>query len=403
MKNNFKISIISPNGPASWPSVAIIHPELISILKSISKQTEVFNILENKLPSLKDDLWIFPAGSVQIPVLMWLANCFKNPLNRPPAIFIFGGEATKLGYHLWHFRGLFRPEDLWVVACQAEKELLDYWFPGNNRTHVLYHPVSNHFKPAKDKSEVLRLRQKLKIPPNKKVMLYAGRLSQQKNILALLDLLELHKNLNLLVCGDIDSVGIPHLESSKRIHVANALLVEIGKRGLTKRIEFRAFQSQSELKNIMKACDYQVSLSAHYGEDFGYSIVQGLACGLKTIISNWGGHRNWKYLEEKNAVSFVELDWSNGQDVGVPDLATLNNLPKKSPLNFHKNYNKEIKEQLKKIVEFALFQREYSGILALPELVDFWEESARSSKGFLFSSSENKLFQKVVKGYQGQN
>jgi glycosyltransferase involved in cell wall biosynthesis len=401
MKKSLKVSIVTPNIPAPWPSISIINPELIKILKQLLGTALEVDILQRSL-SVADDLWLFPTGTVQVPILKWLARSFPNPLNRPPAIFFFTGEGAKLGYHILHFGKYFRSDDQWVVSSQAEKRLLDYWFPDNNRTIVLHHPVSKEFKPVKDKAEYLLLRKNLNISQNKKIMIYAGRISQQKNITFLLDLLEQDKKLNLMVCGDVDMVGVPHIDNANRAHVSSELITEIGQRGLSSRIEFRPFQSQLELSKLMRASDYQVSLSSHYGEDFGYSIAQGLSCGLRSVLSHWGGHLNWRHLALKGQVTYIDLDWSKGVEVGVPQAGLLLALPKSKPTDFITTYNNEIRIQLMAIINNALSQRNSFSVSARLELINFWEKSSRESSSAMFDSVENDLFKKVIKAYQGQ-
>ena len=401
MKNLTKISIIYPQIPAPWPSVSFVQPILVSIIQEIGLRAKTVNILDKSKPSLSDDLWVFPLGTVQIPILVWMNNSFKTPYNRPPALFFLGGEGAKLGYHLWHYRHLFRADDQWIVSSEAEKNLIDHFFPGNNRTSFLPYPTAKNFKPLKSKTEILKLRSKLKIAENKKVILYAGRLSRQKNILSLLDLIESKKNYNLLFCGDIDLLGTPHLPAKEAPNISNSLIKEIGMRGLTKKIEFRPFQSQIELQKIMQVCDYQVSLSAHYGEDFGYSIAQGLACGLKTILSDWGGHRNWKFLEQEKSVSYVDLNWEKGIDIGVPDLNSLSTFPRNSPLNFSNSYNKEIKDKLKLLIYSPAMLVNNGPIVTHPEIKDFWDLNKKTPRSTMFISNEDTLFKKVVKAYQG--
>jgi glycosyltransferase involved in cell wall biosynthesis len=395
MKICFPVSILLPNAPASWPSLSIILPEMIALFRDTFEQVEIIDILESSTPSIIDKLWIVPPGIVQIPVLSWMRHNFANPLARPKALFFLGGEGAKICFHLIQYQDIFRPDDQWIVSCEAEKELIDGWFPGNNRTSVLNYPTSNLFKPLKDNDEVIKIRKTQGLHLEQEIMLYAGRISQQKNLVELLTVLEMHPHLHLLVCGDIDSVGVPHLAESSKIHIGHSLMMEIGKRHLTKRITFRPFQSQSELCKLMQASDYQISLSAHYGEDFGYSIAQGLSCGLKTVLSHWGGHRNWKNLE---GVSYVELDWGNRRQIGKPILNQLYKLPSTPNKDFFSYYNQNIKQNLQSIV---VNQKEGS-IRPSSEIINFWEDSKKKNTEFLFSTTENPIFQRVTRSYKGK-
>lgn len=397
-----KISVIIPNAPASWPGVSVIQTEFIQILQNHFSKLKKFDFLDKPKASIKDDVWIFPAGSVQVGTLKWLRQNYPRPEERPPAVFLWGGEGAKLGYHIWHFRDVFRFDDQWVVGCQAEKNLLDYWFPNNNRTHVMFHPVAQQFVPVRNIESKKDLRHRLELPATQKIMLYAGRLSQQKNILPLLDLLDRFPKVKLLVCGDTDSVGVPHLQGAKAQHVPSALMEAVGDRRLSSRIEFRPFQSQVQLRSIMQACDYQVSLSAHYGEDFGYSIAQGLCCGLKTILSEWGGHHNWKSIGDGGHLSYVELDWTKNIEVGIPLLKKNIFLPKSAvPKDFIKSYRLTVQNQLMQVLNNAVASSGHLQTRA--DLIHFWEMVKKVPQPQMFSSPEHPLFQNVIKAYQGRS
>jgi glycosyltransferase involved in cell wall biosynthesis len=397
--------VMTPNAPAYWPSVSTIFPEFIRLLESIFPRMQRYDLLsETKLPK-KSDVWIFPSGSVQSYTLNWLRAHFPEPLSRPPAIFLLGGEGAKLGYHLFHYRNIFRPDDQWVVACDAEKVLLDEFFPDNGRTHVMYHPVASQFRPAKNAKAKQELRKTLGLPSRAPLMLYAGRLSQQKNILSLVELLSFAPKIKLIVCGDVDTVGASHLQGAKPQHVPSAVIDQIRRLGMSKRVEFRPFLSQTDLRAMMQACDYQVSLSAHYGEDFGYSIAQGLCTGLKTVLSDWGGHLNWRELADAGHVSYVSLDWSNEAEIGQPVLNKNLKLPKRAlPRDFHRAYQRRIRDQFLGILQSALAlehrSESQSELRIDPELAGFWNEVAKKPTAAMYSSTAHPLFQRVVKQYQ---
>ncbi len=403
-----KVTLILTSSAATWPSVSTILPELLTGIQDLINNIKTWNVLDHRVTAKrfeKDDFWIFPIGSVQMPILNWLSRSYKVPGDRPPAIFYLNGEGAKLAYHLWHFRKVFRPEDLWVVSCEAEKKLIDHWFPGNRRTVVAYYPVAREFRPSQSLEEKLKLRRKLNLPAREKILLYAGRISQQKNIIELFNLLQTQKKMKLLICGDIDSLGIPHLERAHRMHLAHLLMTEIGRRQISHRVEFRPYQSQIELQKIMRACDFQVSLSAHYGEDFGYSILQGLASGLKTILSRWGGHQNWSFLNEQ--VQWIDLDWSEEKDVGKPILKQNFRISNEHAPSFRVMYQPKVKKQLHELLNQMdsrlSLNSEHIDISTHPELDSYWESIAKKPRTFMFRSAKDRLFQKVIKAYQGHD
>lgn len=398
-KKNLSISLLSVNGPSTWPSVGLVSSELKKSLKALYPQIKEYKILESSKHPIKDDLWIIPVGLVHHQLMKWLKENFKTPYLRPRIIFFLGGEGAKLCYNLYFYKDLFRVDDEWVVSSHVEKKLLDYYFPANHRTSVLFYPVDKKFKPLKNNSEKLALRKKLNLPTSKALMLYAGRISVQKNIFSMLDFLEQHLEMHLVVCGDVDSLGLPHFDSDTKLHLPILIVEEIAKRKLGARIEFRNFLSQVELRKTMQACDYQVSMSAHYGEDFGYSIAQGLAVGLKSVLTHWGGHLNWKSFFKESEMTYIELDWEQNPRMGIPKTRTIK-LPNKSKVDFQKIYQQQFKSELGKIIYNTEFKLRKIDPIVRAELTDYWNEIKNTPRSSMYLTSEDVQFKNVVKFYK---
>lgn len=130
-------------------------------------------------------------------------------------------------------------------------------------------------------------------------IIYAGRLTPQKNILGVMQTFNLAKeivpNLKLHIAGNFHDISYPlhglalNLEAFKKdfydqIEKSNGGIIYHGQLG------------QEELLDLNSTCDYTLSMSTHHDEDFGVSIAQGLAQGLIPIVSNWGGHPNYTRL-----------------------------------------------------------------------------------------------------------
>jgi glycosyltransferase involved in cell wall biosynthesis len=201
------ITVFKQNVPF-WPSISYIQPVLLKAILAAFPKAKIVDLLDKNLkPSLEDDLWIFLPGSVQIPTLQWLSKNSNNPMSRPRSLFFLNAEAAKLCIQLFHFRHLFREDDVWSVTCAAEKKLIDRWFPGNSNTVLNYYPVDTAtFFPTKKS-----FRKKFGLPEDKQLILYSGRLSLQKNISFVLDFILRFPKLHLVLCGDIDSLGVPHI------------------------------------------------------------------------------------------------------------------------------------------------------------------------------------------------
>lgn len=396
------ISLLTVNGPSTWPSIGLISSELVKSLRKLYPQIKTYRILESDQAPTKDDFWIVPVGMVHSQLMKWLKDNFPTPYHRPRIIFFLGGEGAKLGYNLYFHQELFRIDDEWIVSSHVEKNLLDHFFPANNRTHVLYYPVSKNFRPLKTAAEKRALRKKLNLPQQKSysLLLYAGRISVQKNIFSLFDVLEKNPDFYLIICGDVDTLGFPHFDSDTKINLPILIVEEIAKRKLSARVEFRNFLSQVELKQMMQACDFQISLSAHYGEDFGYSIAQGLATGLKSILSYWGGHINWREFFKASDLTYIKLKWRG--NIGSPELQEELKKPVKSKLEFHKVYEEHFRAGISAVISNKTFSDRKVNLHVSDELKHYWESFREGSRLSMFVSSDDEMFIRVVKFYQGE-
>jgi glycosyltransferase involved in cell wall biosynthesis len=376
-----------------WPSHHSIQAASVQMLKALGVSLRLIvgtrSLLDRQSAAPKGDLWIFPPGTCQTATFDWLQTQKK----RPPGIFFLTGEASKIGYHLFHFRHLFRSDDQWVVSCAAEKRLIDSFFPGNNRTSVCHLPLAADFF----KSNPSRTRSFFKLPADSELLLYAGRLSEQKNILSLVEILSRNPALHLVLCGEFDGVGWPHFPPAPTRHLPSVLTRVLQDKGLHKRISYLGFQSQENLFNLMKLSDYQISLSSHYGEDFGYSIAQGLCCGLPTLLSAWGGHLNWESWDGKG-ITYLPLGWDkNG--IGRPLIPKRLKLPKLGPVGFRKTFENNTKEKMKELLQLNGVSTGPADFDVSEELTEFWSPSKKQSRTALFSSRNHPLFKKVIKAY----
>ncbi len=122
-------------------------------------------------------------------------------------------------------------------------------------------------------------------------VVYAGRITPQKNILNLIRSFSFAKKLNpkleLVICGNFHDRGY-HLHHIDLGPTYRSTVLEVMES--TEGVRYIGNLDQASLRSLFQNSDYQVSLSTYHDEDFGYSIAQGMAVGLKPILTNWGGH-----------------------------------------------------------------------------------------------------------------
>jgi len=134
-------------------------------------------------------------------------------------------------------------------------------------------------------------------PSEKLRLVYAGRLTPQKNVLELMSCflraageredLELHVAGTFHELGHhFHGLGYDFAEYRQRFNE----LLEHGKG----KIFFHEFLAQPELRELFDRCDTFVSLSTYHDEDFGVSAAQAMSLGLNALLSDWGGHWDFK-------------------------------------------------------------------------------------------------------------
>ncbi len=124
-------------------------------------------------------------------------------------------------------------------------------------------------------------------------LVYCGRLMVQKNIFELMNVFmkarQLNPHLKLHIAGDFHDRGY-HLHGieidfegyKKEFH----RLVEMSQGGII----YHGFLNQERILALNAKCDYVITMSCYHDEDFGISVAQSLAQGLRPILSDWGGH-----------------------------------------------------------------------------------------------------------------
>lgn len=126
-------------------------------------------------------------------------------------------------------------------------------------------------------------------------LVYAGRITPQKNILEMLETFheahQFNSKLHLHVAGQFhDRKFHLHgysLDLDKYNERIRSLLNHPA-------ITFHQNLNQDELLNLYQQCDYFISMSTYHDEDFGMSACQAAVMNLGLILSDWGGQAAFK-------------------------------------------------------------------------------------------------------------
>jgi glycosyltransferase involved in cell wall biosynthesis len=292
--------VLLPEGPYGWSSHQYIVPELVKLWSSIG-----FDVLKIWYPDHKwqyDELekianasvLVFPLGYSHYRGLQTL-DILRSGYNiQTPACLMYTSDINTGLRYLATAENILKNSDCLMVNSSAEANLIKTFFPQLKlKIFVSPLPVNEEIFNLPELKNKTQLRRRLGLSLQAKIIIYAGRISEQKNIVSLLAVFrELKKSeplAKLLILGDADEVGVPHFKKKTSRRYIVKISQAISLLNISADVEFRPAVSQTELANYFKACDVHVSLTTHSGEDFGYSIAQGLACGIPTVVTKWGG------------------------------------------------------------------------------------------------------------------
>ena len=167
-----------------------------------------------------------------------------------------------------------------VLDCKADEPMLPFFVD----TDVFF-PYGKTRRDA--------LRKKFKISSQEVIYLYAGRVTSEKNVQGILavfsNVLKEVKNARLLIVGNISDqkfhefgTGPYDIESFFDQILASDKL-------LKKKVTFYSAVKHSDLADFYNLADVFINLTLHHDENFGFTQVEAMSCGLPIIGTDWGG------------------------------------------------------------------------------------------------------------------
>ena len=273
---NKKIFIVTANGNHFWHSINVIEDAFREILSHRSdltwiKEDEVNQVTPGSLVYLLSDKLIFED----------IVGKLKKVSDLTYIIPVYGNMTVEL--HRWPklHRILAGEKVIFPCASHRSCKQIELLVNGGIVTKLPYPIHQKHFSEPINKLG------------NDIQLVYAGRLTPQKNIIPLMKLVLLvqrdRPDLKFHIAGDFHERGYHFhglqfdLEEFKKDFYK---VVEESKGGII----YHGFLSQDELLGLHQKSDYVISMSTYHDEDFGVSVAQGLAQGLVPILSDWGGH-----------------------------------------------------------------------------------------------------------------
>lgn len=152
-----------------------------------------------------------------------------------------------------------------------------------------------------------------------KILLYTGRLTVQKNISTLIDIMEkLPSDYKLLLCGDFDNI----INEQRMLHYLPGFYFSLINEQINKfnkkyenRVIYCGKKNSDELIKYYQAADIFVSLSTYTLEDYGVSPIEAYNYGCHLIVTDWGGYENLSQLSCCHTVNTSMTDTDTWVDI----------------------------------------------------------------------------------------
>lgn len=311
----------------------------------------------------------------------------------------------------WPFRRYanelpFKKNDLFITSCSNdEKNLLGIF----KNPQILKIPF------YVEQPDLQNLNKSFNLPEK---VVYIGRISPQKNLHNLIlayALLKKRKITNLptlVFFGKEDHLGAPNMgvENKSYQNFLNDLISQLQLNN------FITFFGQVERHKISNYLSHHqclvVSPSLHSDENFGMAILQSLLLGNQVLISDWGGHSDFKKTFFDRVSLMAVTNTFCGPSLSAEIIATqleplLLHRPLRSKIKTDSSYliNNQvvlIKSQLNKIKNFVADHLEFTDLAdkIFAKSQDYSTQIQNNTK--IFSDFTDKNFHEISQFYIGQ-
>lgn len=233
-------------------------------------------------------------------------------------------------------------------------------------------------------------------------IVYTGRLSNQKNITMLMDMVKVLNEkfkieTKLYLAGSFDDLGVPYLG----LKFIPLFYYEQIMQRLGDHCVYLGNLNKEQLNILYNSADLYCSLSVHNDEDFGMSPAEALVTGLPCLLTKWGGFKSFNINTEHVNVAIEDKQIKVDEKMCVKYLFKLSTLVhdevlRKSHANEFQKYAsiEAVSVKIKEILGY-----ESNIFLGFKE--DFKDIGFFSQKENIFVDNEgkySKLYRSIYKG-----
>lgn len=291
-----KILILDSRENFVWTSMQEIIPSIVETWQEYSKinncELDIINVDKIHYPSLLK-------SSLNADYIV--LTCFNQNIAKAtkiikekfsvdaPIIFYVHGFASIACWPFleWGFDNFLNHRDKFVVTCEKDIKQLKMSLNTENIFKIPF-----YIKDLESESNVSKRKSGINF--------YSiSRISEQKNIKALIRVIkrlkdETSSSPELHIFGGEDHLGSPNMGIESKDHLKE-LQAYCEQNGVDNNIIFHGFVKREEIeKFLVFESNYFISSSVHSDENFGVSIFRALTRGHQCILSDWGGHSDYK-------------------------------------------------------------------------------------------------------------
>lgn len=308
-----------------WHSMQEIIPFIVDswkASKAFNHNVRAVDVDEESLTSFLPDL--IKADQIVLscftPKIFKLAQYLRKEMSSPARFFVhLHNQSTIACWPMRHWGGkdIFQQKDIFISSCTRDADCLKVSYPDAQCEVIPFSFLNYGEKVISDPTPI-----KSETP-----FIFIGRLSSQKNLHTLLLSFSLFRKLNpslnptLTFVGKADGLGSPNMGMPETGY--DQYLNELSHAlEIAPFIKFEGFQSRSWVQEKLNEKKWIfIAPSLHSDENFGMAAFQCLSQKHSAVLSDWGGHADFKKYFPDQVILTPVLKTPLGPSIDVNELA----------------------------------------------------------------------------------